>query len=175
MDGRRLLVLAVALAAGFALTLTVFYPGYMTNDAVFVYRFAQEGRYGDWQSPLMSMLWRWIDPVAPGPGSMFMLIAALYWLGFGLLAVAVARRAPLFALFVPCVGLAPPAFMLLGMIWRDVLFGTVWLLAAALVFWSRSAARRRAGRFSFWRSRWSPLAYCCGPMPCSRRRCLPPM
>jgi len=139
MTGRRAItrlgaVLAAALAAGFALTLFVFYPGYMTNDAVFVYEFARAGRYGDWQSPLMSILWRWIDPLAPGPGSMFVLTATLYWLGFGLLALAVARRSPLLALFVPLVALVPPAFMLLGMIWRDVLFGTVWLLAAAIAF-----------------------------------------
>ena len=31
-------------AAGFALTLAVFYPGYMTNDAVYVYQFARRAR-----------------------------------------------------------------------------------------------------------------------------------
>jgi hypothetical protein len=32
-------------------------------------------------------------------------------------------------LTTPLIALVPPAFMLVGMIWRDVLFGVVWLLA----------------------------------------------
>src|SRR5262249_11275866 len=100
----------------------------------YVYQFMQEWHFGDWQSPLMSMLWWVIDPIAPGPGSMFLLIATLYWLGFGLVALAVARRSGMLALVVPVLALVPPAFMLLGMIWRDVLFAAVWLLAAAIVY-----------------------------------------
>ena len=112
----------------------VFYPGYMTNDATFVYGFSKEWRFGDWQSPLMSIVWRVIDPLAPGPASMFLLIAALYWLGFGLLALTVARRSVRLSLVVPLLALAPPAFMLLAMIWRDVLFGVVWLVAAVTAY-----------------------------------------
>lgn len=148
MSLNRILALAALLAAGYALTLVVMYPGYMTNDAVFVYEYAREGRYGDWQSPMMSILWRAIDPIAPGPGSMFLVIATLYWLGFAAAAAAVARRAPGLALWVPVMALVPPAFMLLGMIWRDVLFGAVWLLAAALAFAvaDRGAAVRRSAQ-----------------------------
>ena len=66
------------LAAGFALSLAVFYPGYMTVDAEWVYKAITDG-LGDWQSPAMSVLWRMIDPIAPGSMSMFLLMAALYW------------------------------------------------------------------------------------------------
>src|SRR4029077_10202697 len=38
------------------------------------------------------------------------------------------------ALSVPILALAPPAFAFVGMIWRDMLFSTTWLLAAVLVF-----------------------------------------
>jgi hypothetical protein len=140
--GARLLIAALV-AGGFALTLLVFYPGYMTNDAAFVYGFSQEGRFGDWQSPLMSIVWRLIDPLAPGPASMFLLIAALYWLGFALLALTAARRFVWLGLVVPLLALVPPAFMLLGMIWRDVLFGVVWLVAAVTAY---AAAERVASR-----------------------------
>jgi hypothetical protein len=37
-------------------------------------------------------------------------------------------------LLVPLLALTPPAFMLLSMIWRDVLFGVAWLFAAAIVY-----------------------------------------
>src|SRR5262245_40199802 len=100
--------LIVALAVtGFALTLAAFYPGYLTNDATYVYQFMKEWRFGDWQSPLMSMLWWLIDPVAPGPGSMFLLFATGYWLGFATVALTVARRSAVLGLIVPILALAP--------------------------------------------------------------------
>ena len=90
---------------------------------------------------------------------MFLLIAALYWLGFGLRRAS--RRAPLAAgSALPCLllALAPPAFMLLGMIWRDVLFADVWLFAAALAYAAAARARGdRAGRRRHWR--WSLVAF----------------
>ena len=66
---------AVLLAVGFGLTLLIFYPGVMTYDAKFVYEDIAKGTFGDWQSPVMVWLWGLIDPIAPGAGSMFLLIA----------------------------------------------------------------------------------------------------
>ena len=121
---RRRLVLAVAalIAAGYGLTLTIFYPGILTYDAKFVYEDIAKGVLGDWQSPVMTVLWGAIDPVAPGAGSMFLLIATSYWLGFGLLAFALARRSIRLALVLPLLALTPPAFVFVGIIWRDMLF-----------------------------------------------------
>ena len=45
-------------AAGFALTVIAFYPGYLTRDAFYVYENVQEWKFGDWQSPLMAIIWR---------------------------------------------------------------------------------------------------------------------
>ena len=138
---------AILAACGFGLTLFVFYPGVMTYDARYVYQDIAAGFLGDWQSPVMTVLWSLIDPVAPGSASMFLLIAALYWLGFGLLAVAVARRSVALLL----LALSPPAFVFAGIIWRDVLLGATWLLASALVFacaagsgWRRLSAQAAA-------------------------------
>src|SRR5437660_417295 len=80
------------LAAGCALTVLIFQPGYMTVDARYLYDDMRAWTLNDWQSPVMALLWRLIDPIAPGAWSMFLLIAALYWLGFGMLALIVARR-----------------------------------------------------------------------------------
>ena len=55
-------------AAGFALTLYVFYPGIMTFDALYIYKDMAKGTFGDWQSPVMIALWSLIDPIAPGTG-----------------------------------------------------------------------------------------------------------
>ena len=140
---RRRLRLAVAalIAAGYGLTLLIFYPGIMTYDAKFVHEDIGKGVLGDWQSPVMTVLWGTIDPVAPGAGSMFLLIASSYWLGFGLLAFALARRATRLSLLLPLLALLPPAFVFVGIIWRDVLFATTWVLAAAIAF---AAAERDA-------------------------------
>ena len=103
---RRYLLLgsvAALLAAGYGLTLMVFYPGIMTFDAKFVYEDISKGTLGDWQSPVMTWLWGLIDPIAPGPGSMFLLIATLYWFGFGLLSLTLAVRAKRGGLLLPNV------------------------------------------------------------------------
>lgn len=131
---RSALLVSAMSAAGFALTLYVFYPGVMTFDARYVYNDMVEGFFGDWQSPVMVVLWSLIDPIAPGPGSLLLFTATLYWLAFGLLALKIARRSPWLALLLLLLALSPPTFVFIGIIWRDVLLAVVWLLAAALVF-----------------------------------------
>jgi hypothetical protein len=131
--GVMILVCAMA-SAGCVLTVLVGYPGYLTADATYVYGYVQSGFLGDWQSPLMTIIWRFIDPISPGSGSMFLLIATLYWVGFAVLGLAVARRSAGLAIAVPLLAFAPPAFMLLAMIWRDIFFGTVWLLATTVSY-----------------------------------------
>src|SRR5262245_27692295 len=138
--GAIALILALA-AAGLALTVFLFFPGYLTNDATFVYQYMREWRFGDWQSPLMSMLWWVIDPISPGPGSMFLLVAFCYWLAFALTGLALARRSALLGVAMPLIALVPPAFMMLAMIWRDLLFAVAWLLAAAIVLVAADRSR----------------------------------
>ena len=129
----RMIAVLLLCALGFALTLYVFYPGVMTFDARYVYADIAKHFAGDWQSPVMTKLWALIDPIAPGSASIFLLIATTYWLAFTLLASAIATRS-WSALALPLLALSPPAFVLVGIIWRDVLFASIWLLAAALVF-----------------------------------------
>lgn len=132
----RLLIISVAilLAAGFGLTLLIFHPGVMTYDAKFVHEDIAKGTMGDWQSPVMVWLWALIDPIAPGAASMFLLIATTYWLGFGVLSLALASRGKASALLLPLLAMTPPALCLAGIIWRDVLLATCWLLAATVAF-----------------------------------------
>jgi hypothetical protein len=131
---RSIVPIVAMIAAGFGATLIVFYPGVMTYDAKYVYGYIAQGFLGDWQSPVMTVLWALIDPLAPGPASMFLLIVTSYWLAFGLLAFTMARRSIWFAVLLLLLAASPPAFVFIGIIWRDVLFATTWLLAAALVF-----------------------------------------
>jgi preprotein translocase subunit SecE len=133
-------LIAAAIAVGYGLTLLIFYPGIMTYDARYVHIDALQGNFGDWQSPVMTALWAAIDPIAPGAASMFLLIATLYWLGFATLALGLARRSFTAALVMVLMALTPPALVFVGIIWRDVLFAAVWILAAAMAW---SIAERR--------------------------------
>jgi hypothetical protein len=139
---RTALLLAAMCVAGFALTLWVFWPGVQTFDAFYIYKDMGTRSYGDWQSPVMIVLWALIDSVAPGTGSILLLTVALYWLTFAIVALTIARRSPWLALLLPLLALSPPAFVFVGIIWRDILFAITWLLAAGLVF----AAAERASR-----------------------------
>jgi hypothetical protein len=134
LSKRSLLLVVAMIAVGVGLTLLVFYPGVWTYDARFVYQDMAKGFRGDWQSPVMIMLWSLIDPIAPGAASMFLLIVTLYWLAFGLLALMVARRSIWLAALLLLLAVSPPAFVFIGILWRDVLFACLWLLAAVLAF-----------------------------------------
>jgi hypothetical protein len=138
---RSALLLGAIVCAGVLLMLVVFYPGIMTYDAKFIYEDMTKGTRGDWQSPLMTVLWGLIDPLAPGAASMFLLMVALYWLGFSLLSLALARRSIWAAIVLLLLALSPAAFAFQGIIWRDVLFADAWLLAAALPFAAAPCAR----------------------------------
>jgi hypothetical protein len=65
---------------------------------------------------------------------MFLLMAALYWGSFGIIATTVARRSRWLAIATALIAFAPPASFFVGMIWRDMLFADVWLCAAALTY-----------------------------------------
>lgn len=142
VSDQRIALLIVAMCiAGLALTLWVFWPGILTFDARYIYMDMAKGFYGDWQSPVMIVLWRLIDPIAPGTGSLLLFTAASYWLSFGVVALALAPRSLWLALLLPLLALTPPAFVFVGIIWRDVLFAVFWLLAAALVFAAAESSR----------------------------------
>src|SRR5258708_38535499 len=121
----------------------------MTYHAWYVHSGIGTGQAGDWQSPLMTALWAVIDPIAPGAGSMFLLIATLYWLAFAALGLGLARKSAWLGPAALGLALMPPAFVFVGIIWRDILLAESWLLAAALAY--AVAERRRTGRYDVWR------------------------
>jgi hypothetical protein len=139
---RTALLIAAMTAAGFALTLYVFYPGVTTFDALYVYKDMTKGFFGDWQSPVMIVLWSLVDPIAPGTGSLLILTVALYWSAFAVIALKIAQRSFWLAVLIPVLALSPPAFILVGIIWRDILFGVAWLLAAGLVYFVTDCRQR---------------------------------
>ena len=146
MSWRRALPIIVLTLLGFAFTLRIFYPGVMTYDAWYVHSYIANPPAGDWQSPLMTALWAVIDPLAPGAPSMFLFIAVLYWLSFAAFALALARRSAWLGPVTVLLALTPSAFVFVGVIWRDIMLASSWLLAGALAY--AVADRRGPWRFA---------------------------
>ncbi len=88
--GARLAVVAAALllaAASFA----ALWPGYALYDSVGQFRQALSGRYDDWHPPVMARLWALLHGRFGGTtGPMLAVQLGGYWLGFGLIAEALA-------------------------------------------------------------------------------------
>ena len=59
---------ALAALAGFAVTLALFYPGWMSVDAAYQYAQVLGAPRDDIHPPLMMLLWRATDALIPGPG-----------------------------------------------------------------------------------------------------------
>jgi hypothetical protein len=137
-----LLLTVLLCGGGLMLTFWLFAPGIMNYDARYVYLDSLKGFYGDWQSPVMTWLWRTIEPVAPGSVGMFSLIAGLYWSGVGALVMALARRSFALAILFPLIAMSPPLLAFVGVIWRDVLMAALWLYAVAMVFAAAGSTQR---------------------------------
>jgi hypothetical protein len=90
--GRRALSHAAAAAILFAAILLIFWPGIALYDSVEQYGQALTGEYDDWHPPVMARLWSVLLHLWPGAAPMFLLQTALYWLGLGLFAAALALR-----------------------------------------------------------------------------------
>jgi hypothetical protein len=91
----------------------------------------------------MAVLWRLIEPIAPGSASMFLLTAALYWASFVILAYVALRYSRWLAFLALALAFTPPAFFFLGLIWRDVQFGVIWLFAGAVALAAACGSQRR--------------------------------
>lgn len=147
----------LAASLGCALTVMVFYPGVMSPDSLDQYRQAVTGLISDESSPpIMSFVWRQVDRLVPGPFGMMLVHAIVFWTALGLIARACTRTPFGAVLAVLGIGLFPPVFALLGILWKDVGFGASLLLFIGLVLTGR---RRR----SAWllASALVPLFYAC--------------
>src|SRR5262249_7858281 len=82
---------AIIAALLFAANLFVGFPGVANDDSASQYGQAVDQRFNDWHPPIMAWLWSIFRLLADGNGPMFCFHVACYWLGFGLIAVALSR------------------------------------------------------------------------------------
>jgi hypothetical protein len=136
-------LIAVIAALLFAANVFGGFPGVANDDSDSQYAQAVGQRFNDWHPPIMAWLWSIFRLLADGNGPMFCFHVACYWLGFGLIAVALGRaRRPLAAWGIIGVGLFPPFLMMNINILKDVGLAVTFLAAFAALFWCRIADRR---------------------------------
>jgi hypothetical protein len=135
---------AAAAAAGFAASTALFWPGTALFDSVEQYRQAVSGDLTDWHPPIMARLWGALAQLWPGTAPMLVLELGLYWLGLGLVAVALARRGRRLAAWAALlVGLGPILSCWMGAILKDAQMMGALSAAVGIAAWHPLADKKR--------------------------------
>lgn len=131
----RALSNGVAAACLFVLLFAWFWPGIADPDTVDQYQQALSGVYGDWHPPIMARLWAlFLAMGLDGTGPMLALQLGVFWLGLGLVSAALARQGrPAWAAIVLAIGLLPPVFGWMTVIYKDMQLTACLTAAAGLV------------------------------------------
>jgi hypothetical protein len=135
-------VIAVTIALLAATNLAIWFPGESGPDSQSQYAQALAGQFDDWHPPIMAWLLSIFRLLADGDGPMFCFQVVCYWVGFGLIAVALAHTGHLQAAWAMLgVALFPSVLTLNGVLLKDVGMGVTLLAAFAAVFWCRMQDR----------------------------------
>lgn len=139
----------LAALIGIAISLWLFYPGYLSWDSAYAWYQARHGQYDGSQPPMLAMLWHALLPFWPGPGGVFVLQIVLLWSALAAVASALPRSARRQAGLVLALGFWPPLFGLAPHLWKDLwtLIGFAWAIAFAL---REQRAPHRAWRMLAW-------------------------
>jgi hypothetical protein len=114
-----------------------YYPGLMSADSIVQLAIARNANYGEWHPPIMSLVWRYLDHLIPGPFPMMLFHNLMFWSGLALLNHTLFRSmwAKIFGVLV--FGLYPAYLALLGTVWKDVGMGCSYVLFVALTLRGR--------------------------------------
>ena len=132
------IAIAVTAALLAAANLAIWFPGESGPDSRSQYAQAVAGQFDDWHPPIMAWLWSVLRLLADGDGPMFCFQVVGYWLGFGLIALALARAGrPRVAWAMLGVALFPSFLSLDAVLLKDVGMAVTFLTAFAALLWYR--------------------------------------
>jgi hypothetical protein len=116
----------------FLINLYIFWPGQMNSDSISQYKAAITGVYFDHHPPMMSLLWRFLDHVIPGPGLILLFhLLMLYGACFiFMLCFETYSKLKWFYVLMP---IWPSISFYSFMIWKDAGFAFSFLLASAIL------------------------------------------
>ena len=141
-----------AFLAGAALVLCLaalglFWPGVAMYDSVAQYGQVLSGEFTDWHPPIMARLWSVLHASLGGTSApMLVLQMALYWVGLGLMAAALAQaRKTRCGIAVLAIGLMPLFLGWQGTVLKDAQMLGAMLAAVGVVGWWRLRGLRVPG------------------------------
>lgn len=129
-------------ACGFALDVAAFWPGQMSFDSALAW---SQARHGDANgiTPLAFVFaWRAANVFVAGPGGLFTLHLALFWMGLAWLAQAMRWGAMRGAIVLACIAFLPVPLLLRAHVWTDVGVLTAAVCAVGLLARAQVADRR---------------------------------
>jgi hypothetical protein len=134
------IAMTAVLMAG--VNLAIWFPGESGADSESQYAQVVAWQLDDWHPPIMAWLWSIFRLLADGDGPMFCFQVAFYWLGFGLIAITLARAGRSLAAWAMLgVALLPPFLRLNVVLLKDVGMAVTFLAAFAGLFWYRAQGR----------------------------------
>lgn len=132
----------IVAATLFVASLAVFWPGIAEYDTVRQYEQLLTGQVDDWHPPVMVRLWQVLLPLGGGTAPLLMLQLAGYWLGFALLAAALAETGrPRAGWAMLGIALLPPFLGWQAAVLKDAQMVGAALAATGLVAWWRLRTR----------------------------------
>ena len=118
--------------AGFLLSWSIWFPGFMSPDSYRQWNQVLSGNYVDDHPTIMVLLWRVLHIFHEGSAGLLFLHLSVFWLSLLSLSLRLIPRLGILSLTVLMIGLAPPVFGNLGAIWKDISLGISLLAALAL-------------------------------------------
>lgn len=172
-------------AAGIAITLWLFHPGWMSIDSALQYQQALTGRYDDVHPPLLAWIWHQTDRLWPGPGGLYVLLTAAWWSALAAI-VGHLQRDWRAALAVLAIGLMPPVLLIAAHLWKDVALSASLLATSAAILAYRADGQRAwcllavlglavavCFRHNAWPATLPLLVWLAWPLASSATRCTP--
>jgi len=115
-----------------ALLLALYLPGMMIADSVDMLCQAIHNQYHDWHSPLMSVVWRFLNMIVLGPSLMLVLIEGLFLLGAGLFVSRASTSLFWRIVIMLLLTFWPPILANLGIVSKDSVFLSLYLVFIAI-------------------------------------------
>ena len=143
--------------AGLLLTHYAFYPGKLSTDGWYQLQEARTALYTDWHPPLLSWIWRYVEILHRGPALLFLLHAAMFWTGLGIIANLAYTRRRSCLWFLILAGLNPAVFSQQSLMIKDTAMASALTLAFALLLYAEKKSSWRA-----WSLALPPLTYAIG-------------
>jgi hypothetical protein len=127
---------------GLFMTSIAYFPGLMSPDSEDQLQQARTFTFSDWHPVVMAFIWSATNKLIPGPAGLFIVLIALYWLGFFLIYryFSIRRSKACFAISV--IPFMPFVINFSGTLWKDTLCFDAYLLALGLILydWPRAGA-----------------------------------